>query len=252
MPEPILQYDATSIPAGYDRARDHGPEVLALWMKAVAAQTHGRAIETILDLGCGTGRFTNSLATHFNASVVGIDPSTRMITQAKAKPHGPRVAWCLARGEQIPLPDDCCDLIYMSMVYHHFVEPDRVASECRRVLRAGGVAFMRTGTAEQADAYPYVPFFPTSVPLLHDILPAASAIRGVFEAAGFRSSQDIVVQEIAATYAQYADKLEAGGDSVLVRLKPADFEAGLSGLRAFARDVDPRPVREPIDCFTFE
>lgn len=66
-----MDYDLTDIPDGYDRGRDHGPEVLDLWMKVVASCAGEQRINTILDLGCGTGRFSESLAAHFHAEVVG-------------------------------------------------------------------------------------------------------------------------------------------------------------------------------------
>jgi ubiquinone/menaquinone biosynthesis C-methylase UbiE len=57
-----VDYDLTSIPAGYDLGRDHSPEVLNLWMSVIDAHVDGKAISTILDLGCGTGRFSEGLA----------------------------------------------------------------------------------------------------------------------------------------------------------------------------------------------
>src|SRR5436190_22356440 len=72
-----MDYDATEIPAGYDRGRDHGPEVLDLWMNAIASHLGGQSINTILDLGCGTGRFSEALAIRFDAEVIGIDPSKK-------------------------------------------------------------------------------------------------------------------------------------------------------------------------------
>jgi hypothetical protein len=50
-----MDYDLTDIPAAYDRGRSHGPEALSLWMNAVSVHVRGKAIGTILDLGCGTG-----------------------------------------------------------------------------------------------------------------------------------------------------------------------------------------------------
>lgn len=32
-----MDYDATDIPVAYDRGRDHGPEVLNLWMNVVSS-----------------------------------------------------------------------------------------------------------------------------------------------------------------------------------------------------------------------
>ena len=69
-----MDYDSTDIPAGYDRGRDHGPEFLQLWMDLVASRVGKQRLNTILDLGCGTGRFSEALAAHFDAEVVGLDP----------------------------------------------------------------------------------------------------------------------------------------------------------------------------------
>jgi SAM-dependent methyltransferase len=58
----VVDYDRTNIPEGYDRGRDHGPEALALWMSEIESRVRGRSIRRILDLGCGTGRFSQALA----------------------------------------------------------------------------------------------------------------------------------------------------------------------------------------------
>jgi ubiquinone/menaquinone biosynthesis C-methylase UbiE len=76
-----MEYDATDIPAAYDRGRDHGPEVLRLWMDVVSSHVKDRPIQMILDLGCGTGRFTEALAVHFDAVVIGIDPSSSTVSR---------------------------------------------------------------------------------------------------------------------------------------------------------------------------
>ena len=253
MEQSPLDYDTTNIAAVYDRARDHGPAVRNLWMRAVEAETRGRGeIDSILDLGCGTGRFSRALSDHFGARVLAIDPSTTMLAEARSKQDTPQVRHALARGEEVPLDDGSIDLIFMSMVFHHFSNPAQVAGECRRVLRPKGIAFMRAGVTDRIDSYPYVPFFPASIPLLYRILPSCAYIREVFEKAGFRCvTQEILVQEIAATHGEYCDKLEAGGDSVLARLSEDEFLTGIAKLRALCADVDPEPVVEPIDYFAF-
>lgn len=247
-----MDYDSTEIPAGYDRGREHGPEIHKLWMNVVASYLTGQAIKTILDLGCGTGRFTEDLAVWFNAEVVGIDPSQKMLEQAQRKRTDRRVRYESGCGEAIPLPNDSIDLIFMSMIFHHFNNPTLAASECRRVLRDEGIAFLRAGTREHISSYPYVDFFPESRPLLEECLTAGASIREVFESAGFRTvATDVVTQEIAPSFEAYAEKLSAGADSVLVRLSQHDFEAGISALRSHAARVDSQAVFEPIDIFVF-
>src|SRR5687767_14207764 len=108
----MMEYDLTEIPAGYDRTRDHGPEVLDLWMNAIATHVGGRTISTILDLGCGTGRFTQGLAKRFDAEVIGIDPSRKMLELAREKPHDERVRYQEGRAEAITLPACSVDMVF--------------------------------------------------------------------------------------------------------------------------------------------
>ena len=119
-----MDYDRTDIPAAYDRGRVRSPEVLDLWMKTVAAHTRNQTIGTILDLGCGTGRFSGALAAHFHANVFGIDPSRKMLAEARRKTSEPSVRYGQGRAEKIPLVDQSVDMIFISMVFHHFDSPE--------------------------------------------------------------------------------------------------------------------------------
>jgi ubiquinone/menaquinone biosynthesis C-methylase UbiE len=247
-----MDYDATDIASAYDRGRDHGPEFLDLWMNVVSSHVKDRAIKTILDLGCGTGRFTEALRERFDAEVIGIDPSEKMLAQARSKLSHPGIRYEIGRAESIPLPDNSVDLIFMSMFFDHFADPLLAARECRRVLRDDGTAFVRTGIHERIASYPYFDFFPESGPILEEVLPTKTFVREVFEAAGFRTvTEELVTQEIAPSYAAYAEKLAAGADSVLARLTPSDFDAGIVALLAHAAESDTQAVFEPIDVFVF-
>jgi ubiquinone/menaquinone biosynthesis C-methylase UbiE len=247
-----MDYDATDIPVAYDRGRDHGPEVLDLWMNVVSSHLEGQRIRTILDLGCGTGRFSEALAIRFDAEVIGVDPSKKMLEQARRKVSDARVRYELGHGESIPLPDDSVDLIFMSMVFHHFDNPRAAAGECHRVLRTGGTVFLRAGTRERIASYPYVDFFPESVRVLEGCLSTSAFTREVFESAGFRTvASEVVTQEIAPSHAAYAEKLAVGADSVLASLSEGEFAAGMQALRSHAARVADQPVFEPIDVFVF-
>jgi ubiquinone/menaquinone biosynthesis C-methylase UbiE len=250
-----MDYDATDIASTYDLGRDHGPEFLELWMDVVSAQVKDQGIKTVLDLGCGTGRFTEALRARFDAEVIGLDPSKKMLAQSRSKQAQGKIRYETGRGELIPLPDNSVDLIFISMVFHHFEDPALVARECRRVLRddrEGGTVFMRTGTRERIASYPYVDFFPASRPILEAVLPTNAFVREIFEAAGFRTlSVELVTQKIAPSYASYAEKLAAGADSVLAKLTPSDFEGGMTALRVHAEHSDGESVVEPIGVFVF-
>jgi ubiquinone/menaquinone biosynthesis C-methylase UbiE len=247
-----MDYDATELPACYDRGRTHTPEVLDLWMETVGRFVGNGHVRLILDLGCGTGRFADALATRFAATVIGVEPSKRMLEQARRKPAQGTVRYVCGSGEVLPLADMTVDLIFMSMVFHHFRDPARVARECRRVGGDNAIVFLRAATLEQILAYPYVEFIPATKPLLYERLNAKQDIIDTFERARFSTiAAEVVVQQIAPSYAAYADKLAAGGDSILARLNERDFEDGLEAVRRHAAVVDPSPVTEPIDVFVF-
>src|SRR5690242_17067465 len=93
-----MDYDQTKIAATYDAARGYSPDVLRLWLDRVAAHAPP-APEVILDIGCGTGRFTHPLAERFQARVIGIDPSLKMLEAARSKRSSGRVEFRRASAE---------------------------------------------------------------------------------------------------------------------------------------------------------
>lgn len=247
-----MDYDRTKIPEAYDRSRDHGPEMLALWMDTVASLTGGGSVRVILDLGCGTGRFTQALARHFDAEVIGVDPSAKMLERAREKLEDPRVRYELGQAEAIPLESRSVEMIFMSMSFHHFTDRRAAARDCRRVLRHAGRAFVRTGVRERSNVYPYVPFFPSTPALIEAMLPSLAELRSTFESEGFRLvTSEVITQTIAPTWEAYAEKVAAGGDSVIARLDQRELETGLARLRAHAAATHDAVV-EPIDLLVFE
>jgi len=88
--------------------------------------------------------------------------------------------------------------------------------------------------------------------MLEQLLPDCASVCKVFEAAGFHTvAAEVIPQIVAPGWATYAEKLSAGGDSVLARLGRQELEAGLEALRRHGTDVDDRTVVEPIDLFVF-
>jgi ubiquinone/menaquinone biosynthesis C-methylase UbiE len=244
-----MDYDKTKIPETYNQVREHGPAFLKQWMEVVGAHVDEDKVEDVLDLGCGTGRFSQGLAAHLHAKVFGIDPSQKMLAKARENLTRGDVFYACGSAEALPLRNASVDVIFISMAFHHFSDTQLAAQECRRVLRKDGRLCLRTGSRDRVTAYPYVPYFPASRALLEAHLPSVEAQCDAFRAASFQVVfSGIVTQQIATDYADYARKLSTKSDSILIRLKDADFEAGLHAVQS---ETSASPITEPIDFVVF-
>lgn len=90
--------------------------------------------ERILDLGCGTGALTRSIADR-GASTVGVDASPEMI-EAAERQH-PGLEWRVADGQALDFASEF-DAVFSNAALHWMPNADGVAQGVRRALRAGG------------------------------------------------------------------------------------------------------------------
>ncbi len=246
-----MDYDKGNIPASYDAGRFYSPEVLALWLDRISRCAPRGGISTILDLGCGTGRYSAALVNHFKAQVVAIDRSAKMLDEARKK-SAPRVHSARASGESIPLRTASIDMVFMSMVFHHFEDQPRAASECHRVLRDGGTVCLRAATVDRIATYPYVPFFARSRAILEATLQTQARIESIFHDAGFELARhELVSHEVAPNWRIYAEKMAAGADSILAQLSEREFLEGMRLLNQHAAIAGDDPVSEVVDLFGF-
>jgi ubiquinone/menaquinone biosynthesis C-methylase UbiE len=246
-----MDYDQTDIATSYDKARALAPETRRLWQELLSAHIDRSAVSLIIDLGCGTGRFSELLAAHFEARVIGIDPSRKMVDQARRKPATGNVVYRQGAAEALPLPDACADLVFMSMVFHHFADPAAVVLECRRVLRQGGHVCIRNTMRE--NDFPHRHFFPALRPLIETALPTRGDIRSTFGATGFTlCAHQVVTQIVAPDWSGFVEKSALRADSFLARLSDADFHEGMAALRTHGAEIDPNnAVTEEVDWFVF-
>ncbi|HVA68065.1 MAG TPA: class I SAM-dependent methyltransferase [Candidatus Binataceae bacterium] len=248
-----MDYDQTKMPSAYDAGRSYAPAVLAFWLGVISRWVPKGTVADIVDIGCGTGRYSAALANYFDARVIALDPSEKMLAEARKKAAPPRVHYERASGEALPLRDASVDLAFMSMVFHHLAYPESVARECRRVLRPNGAACLRAGTVERSGSYAYVPFFPGARSILNKSLTSQARIESVFAAAGFcLAGHELVPSQAAENWNAYAQKLAHRADSTLIQVSDREFEQGLAVLRdyAAARPTNERVI-EPIDFFVF-
>ena len=111
-------------------------------MKDLAQNSQVVAVESILEVGCGDGKFLRQLmASSPDATrIVGVDIVDPRTTLPQDLLAHPRCEWVTAYGHDLPFPDDSFDLVSIAHVLHH-LQPDLqhpTLSEMLRVLKPGG------------------------------------------------------------------------------------------------------------------
>src|SRR6516162_6111002 len=114
-----MDYDQSNIATTYDEARALTPVRRRRWQQLLSTHVDRSAISLVVDLGCGTGRFSEMLAAELDAQVIALDPSEKMIEQARQKPATSSVVFGRASAHELPFPESAVDLVFMSQIYHH-------------------------------------------------------------------------------------------------------------------------------------
>jgi ubiquinone/menaquinone biosynthesis C-methylase UbiE len=248
-----MKYDDTDIAQRYDSARRIPEGTLRLWLDAMAQHVQPGDIRTIVDVGCGTGRFSMALADAFNADVIGVDPSLTMLAKARGRASHPRIDFRDGDAEHLPVEDASACLVYLSMVYHHLGHPGGAAREFMRVLRARGLLCIRNATRDLLDRFLYLTYFPAAIAFNRRRLPSQQDVIETMQAHGFAWLwHDVIEQPFADSFQDYYDKIRQRGLSDLVALPDEDFAAGLQQMQqALASSQESGPIIEPIDLFVF-
>ena len=124
------RYDLTNtvISLGQDRA----------WRIAAARATRLTTGETALDVACGTGALTRTLARiEPDATVIGTDFSWEMVRRAP-RDRAAGIAYLVGDATRLPFPDASVDVVTIAFGLRNLPDSDAGLHEMRRVLRPGG------------------------------------------------------------------------------------------------------------------
>jgi SAM-dependent methyltransferase len=131
-------YEGPAVPlsSGPDRARRQA-QMLAEVLRGSA----GPAV--ILDVGCGDGSALAVAAGHSPGHrFAGVDWSGDALRRAHAL--GLTVLRAAVTAPGLPVADGAADVVIMSELIEHLVDPDGAIAEVRRVLRPGGSLLLST------------------------------------------------------------------------------------------------------------
>ena len=136
-------------------------------LDAIAALVAGRPDARVLDLGCGAGHVSFTVAPHV-AAVTACDLSPSMlevVARAAAERGLANIATRQSTAENLPFDDEEFDVVLSRYSAHHWHDFHRGIAEAARVLKHGGLAVF---VDIIAPASPVLDTFLQSVELLRD------------------------------------------------------------------------------------
>jgi ubiquinone/menaquinone biosynthesis C-methylase UbiE len=248
---PSLWASAELARAYADVRTDLSPAARAVWIETFRSAMPAAPPRRLLDVGCGTGRFTALLAEVFGAPALGVDGSLAMLRE-RAPRAGAPLAFVGADAAALPLRTATIDLALVSMIYHLLAPPHPVIAELHRVIRPGGRVLVRTPTRELLDRVAFLAFFPEARAVDEARMPPRADVRETFARAGFAEhGWRIVEQEFATTPLEALERVRRRAFSTLHLISDEAFGAGLARFEAHCRSLPPIPQPESLEFFVF-
>jgi ubiquinone/menaquinone biosynthesis C-methylase UbiE len=239
--------------ANYRAGRALSSETAQTWRSIVQPFLPIGHPPTILDLGAGTGRFSQLLAESFQAQVIAVEPSRGMLAAAAVEQHSWRVTYVTGTAEHLPLCHESCDAAWLSQVFHHIRDHRACARELHRILRSSGRVLIRGTFGDRLDGFPTLfHFFPGTRRVCQD-LPTTKQATAAFEAEGFTLEADRSIQQkTCGSLREFAERTRLRADTALVLISDEEFAQGLAALEeAGTRESKPAPVVETLELLVF-
>lgn len=224
----------------YAEGRALRADSLETWMRAATELAPIERPLTVLDLGCGVGRFTPGLAETFGGPVYGVEPSARMLQQA---PDHPAVTYLEGSAESIPLADESCDLAWLFLTIHHWADPLQGLREVGRVLRPGGVVFLRTQFGDRMPDIYWYRYFPSARQVDASMYRPLDEVRALAAQAGLVAEEQprwVGAYEPRTLRATY-ERVKLRAFSTFEHIAEDELDRGFA---EFERDAAADPERE--------
>jgi ubiquinone/menaquinone biosynthesis C-methylase UbiE len=210
----------------YDDVREGDVELINRFLQEI------QSIDTFnaLDIGCGTGNYTNLFQKLTQARVYGIDPSEGMLSKARRK-NG-RILFQQGSAEDIPFEDNFFDFIFMTDVIHHVGDIGKMFAEINRVLESRGKVCIVTQSHKQIEARPIVRYFPDTARVDKSRYPDIDEIVAAAHDRYFRClKQEILFENNAIELGpDYLALVRKKGYSMLHLISEHEYRVGLKAL----------------------
>jgi len=230
----MIKADYSKIASFYDKGRSLSEQNTIIWLTLIEKLSGASKGARVLDLGCGTGRFSLPMVYQLEFNVTGTDSSVEMLAKAKQKDSGSKVSWILADASTLPFPAGSFDLVFMSHLLHHVDNPLTVMKECYKVLASTGIVLIRYGAMEQIRNDVEHTFFPQVTEIDEPRTPNRDNVEKWLMNAGFGPfSSEEIVQQTYQTGTAHLDAARERSTSVLSMISEESFRTGISRLTEY-------------------
>ncbi len=145
---PQLAIDKAQIAHSFSRAAGSYDTMAALQRRIgheLLRRMPAQGVGCSLDLGCGTGYFSQALISRSGQQrVIGLDLAQGMLRYASDQRDHAGIDWLCADAERLPLADNSVDQIFSSLAIQWCEDPQRLFNELLRVLKPGGLLAVAT------------------------------------------------------------------------------------------------------------
>jgi ubiquinone/menaquinone biosynthesis C-methylase UbiE len=240
--------DYGEISEAYDEVRTSALPHIVWWQAKLVAEGHLGPRKRLLDLGCGTGRWTIPLVKRTGCEAVGLDSSREMLQKAREKDSEGLVEWIEGDVERLRFEPNSFDCALMVLMMHHLEDHLATFQGVHRALRPGGVFLIRQGTLEQIINDPLHRFFPEAVTIDRKRTPFRCEVETWLVKAGFQDVRaEAFTQHTYATNMRLLEEFQKRVCSAVRMLDEDAYEAGMARLTEhLRRHTDDASVRDSM------
>ncbi len=243
-----VNYDLAS--EYFDDVRINLPEVLEVWTENLIKWGEISQGQKVLDVGCGTGRYSLEIMKRTGAEVFGLDSSKGMLSKACEKSPG---LWIYADAQRLPVPDETYNTVILMLVLQHVDDEPQAISEAYRVLKPGGKFVVVTVSHGRIRRH-MMRHFPGMVSLDLKRFLSIPELKWHIQDAGFtgvhshRTKNTPQVQTVEEIIGRFRKRYI----STLVLLSQEEFEKGLAIFEKRLRKLYGNEVENIIDLTFLE
>lgn len=242
----VVKADYSKISTNYDRGRPISEDTINILFDYIKEIVGKDKEIKLLDLGCGTGRFSLLFVYKLGYSVVGADTSKEMLKKAIIKDKNRKIQWEIQDAQSLKYSDKTFDIVFISHLLHHVDRPIDVVKESFRVLKPGGILFNRYGAMENIQNDPEHKFFPGVLEIDKVRTPTKKQVELWFHQAGFINIKSKIFKQ--NTWKNAIERWERNKlkpTSVLTMITKSDLDKGLKKLHQYIS-------KHPFDSWLLE